>query len=509
MGLQKKEPELWGEPRQLFARIPPDNPLRRLAEVLKLEFVYEEVAATYGKRGNVSVDPAVIVKMMLLLFLEDIKSERELMRIIPLRLDYLWFLGFDFDEVIPNHSVLSKARRRWGQEVFERLFVRSVQQCVAAGLVEGRKLHVDASLIDANASIKNLVAASPEVVAAIHEAFAAQQAKLEEAHEGNTADQDDEQGGPQGGSASGSENKLAKSETISRTDPDAAVARHSKRERAWARYKTHRAVDDLKGVILATETSAGDVHESHRLIDLVEQSRRNLGRRRLIKTIVADSAYGTNANLVHLATVGCISHLCDLRSRQRHVRAEGIFGPEGFRYDPRMDVFICPNNEELKRRKYYKKRGHYEYVARKGACAACVLRAQCTRSAQGRTLKRNPQQEFLDQARRQAHSRAAQASRKRRAHVMEGSFAQSTNRHHFKRARWRGLGRQQIQDWLIAAAQNLRLLVRALPERAKSSKSKRRSHRSKGLVAAFCSIVGAAKRFCSPSAEFMRFQSAY
>ena len=68
MGLQSKEPELWAEPRQLFARIPADNPLRRLAEVLRLEFVYQEVGASYGKRGNVSVDPAVILKMMLLLF---------------------------------------------------------------------------------------------------------------------------------------------------------------------------------------------------------------------------------------------------------------------------------------------------------------------------------------------------------------------------------------------------------------------------------------------------------
>ncbi|MEK7300529.1 MAG: transposase, partial [Nitrospirota bacterium] len=75
--------------------------------------------------------------MMFLLFYDNVASERELMQIIPERLDYLWFLGYGLDDEIPNHSVLSKARRRWGPAVFQRLFLRTVEQCVAAGLVSG------------------------------------------------------------------------------------------------------------------------------------------------------------------------------------------------------------------------------------------------------------------------------------------------------------------------------------------------------------------------------------
>ena len=250
------------------------------------------------------------------------------------------------------------------------------------------------------------------------------------------------------------------------------------------------------------------MHESHRLIELVQQSRRNLERRRLAKTIVADSAYGTIENFVHLATLECVSHMGDLRSHQRNARAVGLFGPERFRYDPRADVFICPSGEELIRRKFYTSRGHYEYLARAGVCAACVLRAHCTRSQQGRTLKRHPQQELLERARRQAHSRAAQARRKRRAHVLEGSFAQAANVHHFKRARWRGLGRQQIQDWLIAAAQNLRLLVRSLATQRPAPKTKGNDNAAKGLTAPFSSIIRAVQRAHSPWAAFMTFQSA-
>ena len=157
MGHWQKQTELWVEPVHLGRRIPKDHLLRKINRVLDLSFVRAEVAGFYGSNGNVSVDPVIIVKLMLLLFLDDVRSERELMRIVPLRLDYLWFLGYGLEDEVPNPSVLSKARKRWGAEVFERLFVRSVQQCVEAGLVDGSKLHVDASLVAANASRNSVI----------------------------------------------------------------------------------------------------------------------------------------------------------------------------------------------------------------------------------------------------------------------------------------------------------------------------------------------------------------
>src|SRR5437016_3538052 len=141
MGLHAKQNELWTEPVNLARRIPEDHPLRKLRDAVKLEFVREEVAGSYGRNGNVSVDPVIVMKMMLLLFWDNVRSERELMRIIPLRIDYLWFLGYNLEDEVPDHSVLSKARRRWGVEVFERLFSQSVQQCMDAGLIDGSKLH--------------------------------------------------------------------------------------------------------------------------------------------------------------------------------------------------------------------------------------------------------------------------------------------------------------------------------------------------------------------------------
>ena len=99
----------------LDQRIRPNHPLRSISRLIDFDFVYQEVADTYGANGNVSVPPPVILKLMLLLVFYNVRSERELMATLPERLDWLWFLGLDLDTEIPDHSVLSKARRRWGE----------------------------------------------------------------------------------------------------------------------------------------------------------------------------------------------------------------------------------------------------------------------------------------------------------------------------------------------------------------------------------------------------------
>src|SRR5437867_3540234 len=161
MGTHQPQPSLFTHRVDLEQRIRPDYPLRRVREVVDFSFVRAHVAGCYGHNGHVSVDPVVILKLMFLLFFDDLPSERELMARLPERLDYLWFLGYGLDDPIPDHSVLSKARTRWGREVFEQFFVRTVAQCVAAGLVDGRKVHVDGSLNDANASCDSVLKAGP------------------------------------------------------------------------------------------------------------------------------------------------------------------------------------------------------------------------------------------------------------------------------------------------------------------------------------------------------------
>lgn len=443
MGHQEPQDELFSYKVNLAKRVRTDHPLRRIHEQIDFTFVRKEVAEAYGYNGNVSVDPAVILKMMFLLFFDDVASEREFMQIIPERLDYLWFLGYGLDDEIPDHSVLSKARKRWGTEVFERLFVRIVQRCVEAGLVEGKKIHVDGSLVDADASKGSVVKSSPELMAALRETYQAQAKKLDEPEETSTGTKHYES---------------VNDHAMSTTDPDAALVRKNGDSRL--RYKHHRVVDDAKGVITAVETTPGSVKENGPLMRLVDQHETNT--QRAVQTVVADRQYGTAENFRACYERGLRSHMGDLLEPQKEKgRREGIFPQEAFEYEEQTDTYRCPAGEVLRRRKHKITRKCFEYAAAAATCGACCLRTQCTR-AQGtaRSIKRHYGQEAIEAARAQSHSPQARRDRTRRQWLLEGSFADAANNHGFKRARWRRLWRQQIQDYLIATIQNVRILLR-------------------------------------------------
>ncbi len=151
------QPALFYTGFNLEKRIRADHMLRKVARMVDFDFVYQEVKDRYGYNGNVSVAPPMIIKLMMLLVLYNVRSERELMATLPERLDWLWFLGLELDSEIPHHSVLSKARRRWGVELFRSFFERVVWQCVESGLVDGSKLFCDSSLIEADASRNSVI----------------------------------------------------------------------------------------------------------------------------------------------------------------------------------------------------------------------------------------------------------------------------------------------------------------------------------------------------------------
>lgn len=439
--MQESDKDLFLYNVNLDKRVRPDHPLRRVAQTIDFTFVRGEVACFYGKKGNVSVDPVVILKMMFLLFYDDIASERELMAIIPERLDYLWFLGYGLNDEIPNHSVLSKARKRWGKDVFQSFFVRIITQCVEAGLVEGKKIHVDSSLIDANASKDSVVKASPELMAAVKAAYQAQESKLE----------------------APVYYELVNDRMMSTTDPDAPVTRKSN-EPARPRYHHHRVVDDAHGVITAVETTPGSIPENKKLLDVVKQHEANTGVQ--VATVVADNKYGTIDNYVLGQKQGWKTHLGEMASYQKEIpRRKGIFSESDFHYQAKDNTYICPAGQVMKARRLHWFRRTWEYHLPKEVCNQCALRTQCTRSKTGRTIHRHEAQELLEQGREQAHSGAARRDRVRRQILMEGSFADAANNHGFKRSRWRRLWRQEIQDYLIAAIQNIRILLSRIGKR--------------------------------------------
>jgi len=419
----------------LDKRVRRDHVLRKIHEQIDFNFIYKEVKHTYGVKGNVSIPPPVILKLMLLLILYNVRSERELMSTIPERLDWLWFLGYDLEDEIPNHSVLSKARARWGVKAFKRFFERILWQCVEAGLVDGSKLFIDASLIDADAS-NNSVINTQSLKKYLKKGYRRLEERLDDIRDQKTTP--------------------ANEKHISTTDPDASVVRQGK-GRSKLRYKTHRTVDEKHEIITATKVTAGSVDDGKVLDEMIDLHEQNT--RKTINTVVADTKYGTVDNYLHCHDKGINTHIPSIEESHRGSgRRKGIFSKEEFIYNPDTDTFICPAGKVLTKQKFKKKRKHYEYKASSKACMKCHLRDKCTRSKSGRTLKRHARQDELDEIIKKTKSRESKKDLKTRQHLCERSFAQSTQ-YGFKRARWRTLWRMEIQDFLIAAIQNIKVLI--------------------------------------------------
>lgn len=269
----------------LDKRVRDSHPLRKIQEKIDFDFIYAKVKDSYGTKGNVSVPPPVILKMMLLLILYNVRSERELMTTIPERLDWLWFLGYDLEGEIPNHSVLSKARARWGVNAFKEFFKSIVWQCVEAGLIDGSKIFSDSSLIDADAS-NNSVVDTHSLKGYLNEGYKHLENRLDEIKKAKTTPAD---------------NRF-----ISTTDPDASVLRQG-RGKSKVRYKTHRVVDGKNEVITATKVSPGSVDDAHVLEELIDLHEKNTEKN--VETAVADSKYGTNDNYL----------LCNDRKIKAHI----------------------------------------------------------------------------------------------------------------------------------------------------------------------------------------------
>jgi len=136
--------------------VPKDNFYRRLEATLGLSFVRELVADRYASSGRPSVDPVVFFKLQLVLFFEGLRSERQLMEVIADRLSIHWYLDYDLNESLPDHSSLTRLRERYGLEVFRRFFERIIELCVEAGLVWGEELYFDSSKVEANAAVDHL-----------------------------------------------------------------------------------------------------------------------------------------------------------------------------------------------------------------------------------------------------------------------------------------------------------------------------------------------------------------
>jgi transposase len=136
--------------------VPARHLYRQLESKLDLTFVRDLVRDTYTDGGRPSIDPTVFFKLQLIMFFEGIRSERQLIEIASLHLAHRWYLGYALDEALPDHSSLTKIRQRYGLAAFRRFFEAIIEQCRAAGLIWGKELYLDATQVDANASLHSI-----------------------------------------------------------------------------------------------------------------------------------------------------------------------------------------------------------------------------------------------------------------------------------------------------------------------------------------------------------------
>jgi transposase len=455
----------------LEERVPADHLLRRVAAAVDFSFVRRLTARFYSHTGQPSVDPVVLFKMALVGYLYGIASERRLVQEIGLNLAYLWFVGYDLDEPVPDHSVLSKARARFGPTVYLGFFAEVVRQCGHAGLVRGDKLYADSTLVEADAALDSvgarvLVGQLPGPRAHVERVWRENPAPAAPAPapgappavaaptEGPASARSLHVAGPpdRPNRAVGSFNER----NVSRVDPQAEVVTRA-RVVSDLYYKVHAGVDAGRArIVTAVEVTGGGVTDDQLLGRLVLEHEGNVGRRP--GAVGADSRYGTVANYRWLEARGVRAAIppADHGASRRSLTAEG------FAYDPRSDSFRCPTGRPLTRQGVVTTPAGLPvtiYQARPRHCTGCARKQACCPKARARSISVADDGGVRERAEAYLRTFPARQTIRRRKAWIETIFGDGKVRRGLRRARCRGLDPMRIQAWMTATAQNVRQLA--------------------------------------------------
>jgi transposase len=459
--------------------VPQDNFYRRLQARLDLSFVRELVGPLYANGGRPSVDPVIFFKLQLVMFFEDIRSERQLMGVVSDRLSLRWYLGYDLHEPLPDHSSLTRIRERYGLLVFRRFFERIVEECIEAGLVWGEELFFDATKVEANASMESRV---PRFSAEAHlgglfgeeEEEAAETGAGEETSEpsaeadldallpaasdrglrAENAKRDDwisRKGKPDRTIVRGGYRRKSDYE-VSLTDPDASLMQH-KRGASRMGYHAHYVVDGGKArVILSALVTPADVTENQPMLDLLW---RTIFRwRARVRRVTGDAKYGTKEIVaaVEKASIRAYVSMADFESRSPY------YGSSRFHYDAEQDLYRCPRGEPLRLYTHSYTERLSRYRADPESCNACPLKPECTPGDSGRVLMRSFE-ELLERVRAYRGTAPYEKALRKRKVWVEPMFGEAKEWHGMRRFRLRRLWRVNAEAMVTAAGQNIKRLL--------------------------------------------------
>lgn len=432
--------------------VPPSHLLRQIADHVDFSFVYQLARPYYSDTGQPSIDPAVLFKMLLIGYLYGITSERRLMDEIRVNLAYRWLLGYDLDEQIPDHSVLSKARVRFPLAVFEAFFDRTVELCREAGLVRGEAVFMDSTLIQANASMSSLETREglqPPLPAREY----VQQVFDQNPVPSYPTSEIDNRTPPTGTEKKTPVNKRKQS----RTDPEASLMSHAAFGVHLA-YKAHVAVDDHPArVITAAIATPAAIVDEYMLEELLGQHARRTCT--LPRDVVADRRYGTMEIYRYLTAMGLRATIPDRAANKRH--PGGVWSIRDFTFNEANNTYTCAAGETLSPTSVRPSERMTEYKAPPAVCGDCRFRAECSPTGKRRGLRRSFDRGLLEDVQRWLDTDEGKARYKQRQVYIETQFGIAKQLHGLRRAQWRGRWRVQIQVWLTAAAMNMKKLVKS------------------------------------------------
>jgi len=421
--------------------VPDDHLVRAIARVLDLSWVRAELAPHYSHTGRPSIDPVLMIRMLIVGYVFAIRSERALCREVQLNLAYRWLCGLGIEDKIPDHSAFSRARneRLRDSDIFRRVFERVVGACIAAGLVGGEGFAVDASLIQADANKHRSIPG-----AEWNKDIDPEQARR--AVKGYLATLDD----PAYGAASDVTPKF-----VSPSDP-AAQWTGALRNAAFFAYANNYLIDVKFGIIMDVEASRAirqaEVGASRTMIERTEAC---FGIKP--QWLAADSAYGSAQNLDWLVNKQEIAPHVPVLDKSR--REDGTFSREDFAFDRERNVYVCPAGKFLKSTGQVLSDNTFRYLASIRDCGPCALKSRCCPKSPQRRIPRDVHEDARDVARALAKTEAFAQSRRDRKKV-EMLFAHLKRILRLGRLRLRGPSGAQFEFTLAAISQNLRRLAK-------------------------------------------------
>jgi len=426
---------------RLEDQVPENHLLRLIEKHVSFAFVREKLKASYSDTGRPSIDPELLLRILLIGYLYGISSERRLVEELRMHLAWRWFTGLGFDQEIPHHSTFSKNRHGRFQEskLFEELFEQIVRQCVEVGLVQGKHLSVDGSFVEANAAKESRIPREQLVEAAqVNQTVRQYLVELEQQNP--------------------TEEPVHQQDQVSTTDPDATYATKGGTPARLGYYDNY-LIDNHSCVIVGVQATAARMsQETVAAQDML--TRFTQWQQRTPESVAADTTYGNGEFLQWLADRSITPYM---RTRDSiHRKNSPFYGPERFTYQPENNRYICPAGQVLNYGGRSLRNRTYAYIGTRKRCGACALKAQCTSGA-FRFLAIHMDEAARQRARELAHTpEFAHAQRQRKK--VEALFAELKNQIGLRRLRLRRLRFVREQFFLAAAAQNIKRLVRFLSQ---------------------------------------------